>query len=94
MGYRKRSNVWIENADKIGSRSRGLFSYILKNTVTTLKGTALMAYPIHANILSFSVRLKQWSIDDGRTLAKILPIFCNEKHLRCEGSGGDDDESV
>lgn len=74
----------IENFDRNADLLVGLMQFFSLRTDRTLKSTSLVAYSVHAIVLYFYVRRKQWLIDNGYTLLGFLLVFYTLKELEEE----------
>lgn len=81
--------------DERKSSSRESFVEIVQicnnKTVTTLKSTALVTYPVHFITLNILMKVWRCMIDDRQKLVRFLPVYCNEDEVRKENSGEGDD---
>lgn len=47
----------------------GMVEVYSNNTATTLKGNAIVAYPVHFVLLTFTKEFRRYLVDHGHTLA-------------------------
>lgn len=55
-------------------------------TAVTIRRTPLVAYLARTNISNFSARTRNMSIDDGLTMAGIVPMSCIDEQPKANGS--------
>lgn len=58
-----------------------LLQIFSNTTATTLKRTALLAYPVHVILLIVSLRQRHRVIDNGYILVELLSVCCNDDEL-------------
>lgn len=75
MKSKGQNGAWWNDSDKNFPRSFvGLVQLYSDKTATTLKANALVAYPIHAVLLNFSLTHRRFLIDNGYTIVGFLPV--------------------
>lgn len=65
----------------------GFVQIISDKIGTTLRTTALVAFPVPVTPLNVSVRKKHWLIEGGYTVVRFLPVSSREEEMDVEGNG-------
>ena len=69
--------VWAEETDPTPSSFAGLLQVYSDKSSTSLKSSAIVAYPIHVTLLNFSAPLRRHCIRTGLTIVGYLPYIVN-----------------
>lgn len=77
----------------VQSRSRVLFSYLLKNTEKALRSTVVVAYPVYTVLLNMSAKVEALWIDNGHAPKGLLPVFHTQDELE-EEKGAKNEETL
>lgn len=72
----------------------GFIQLIFEKTATTMRSTALLAYPAHVILLSLLVIRRQSLLDNGCSLVTFQPVCCSFEQLDCEQSREDEEMCV
>lgn len=90
MGSFDSRAVWSERRNGIRELFVGFVQIFSEKTLTTLKITELVAYPVHAMLLNVSRRKSHWVTDNGHTLVGFLLVCCSgdevEEKVSSEGN--------
>lgn len=77
---------WIKEANAKERSLDGYVQILSDKTVSKLKCTVCVAYPVHANFLNKSVRREHWLIDGGHILVRFLTVYNTGERMDGEES--------
>lgn len=94
--YSANKNVtWNENSQNIEKSFVGFLHIFSDKTTTTLESSALVEYPLRAELLFFSNQFRRWLIQSGLTLIGFCPLCFSCSEIEEEnGEHGSDELSV
>lgn len=86
--------LWNARENEMPKSFSGLIQIYSDKTATSLKCSALVAYPVHVVWLNFTARQRRYLIDHGYTLVGFLPVGSEEGETVHGDSGIEESVSV
>lgn len=81
MGSFESGDIWNERRGEGRETFVGFAQIFSDKTATSRKGSALVAYPVHAVLLNLSIGTRQWLIDQGHALVAFLPVCTGDEEM-------------